>query len=307
LPFFKPFAGVCLLSVLWCGFAVPAQSQQPTSSTAVNANDSGPEGIIPEVKGFNASLGTTSQHDSTNGWSSLLTPNVAYRLNSYLSADVGVPFFDYINVDQNTGTKLRPVYGYQTKNHAFGDTALSVHLDLHPDLFDYNATVTIGMPSGNTNYGLGAGQVTYNFNNHFEHSFDFFSPDIELGLADSSSLVGARARKSYIAVGTLAHFQVGGSFDLTRRMSFSADAYEELPLVTTTVYSTTGKGKRKVTTATSQGAAEDNGFSTSLDIPLQSHVTLSGFYNRSVRNKIDTAGFSLTFLLRAAPRREGKR
>ena len=37
-----------------------------------------------------------------------------------------------------------------------------------------------------------------------------------------------------------------------------------------------------------------------LDIPLNRHITLSGFYNRSLRNKIDTAGFSLTFLLRPA-------
>ena len=51
-------------------------------------------------------------------------------------------------------------------------------------------------------------------------------------------------------------------------MSFEADAYEELPLAKDLVYSTTGKGKKKVTTSTNEDPAEDNGFITSLDIPL---------------------------------------
>ena len=46
---------------------------------------------------------------------------------------------------------------------------------------DYNGTVSLGLPSGNTDYGLGAGQVTYNINNHFEKTLRMFTPDIELG------------------------------------------------------------------------------------------------------------------------------
>lgn len=300
----RPFSGWLSLSLLLSApaFAQATPAQQAGSTTAsATTNDTGPAGIIPEVKGFNASLGTSSQHDSSNGWSSVLTPNIAFRFNRFFSADVGAPIYGYINVYANTGTKAKPVYAYATKHGVIGDTTLSAHAEAHPDLFDYNATVTLGLPSGNTKYGLGAGQVTYNFNNHFEHSLGFFAPDIELGITDSSALVGTRVRKSYVAVGTLAHFQAGGSFELPRHLSFDAEAYEELPLASTTIYSTTGKGKKKVTTATNAGAAEDNGFSSSLDIPLQRHVTLSGFYSRSLRNKIDTAGFSLTFLLRPPP------
>ena len=58
-------------------------------SAAAMTNDSGPAGIIPATKGFNASLGTSSQHDSSNGWSSLLTPNVAYRLEPVLQRGRG--------------------------------------------------------------------------------------------------------------------------------------------------------------------------------------------------------------------------
>jgi len=62
-----------------------------------------------------------------------------------------------------------------------------------------------------------------------------------------------------------------------------------------------------VTTATNIDPGEDNGFITSLDIPLSPHVTLSGFYNRSLRDHDDVAGFSFTYILRAPPRISGVR
>jgi len=270
-------------------------------SAAAMTNDSGPAGIIPVVKGFNASLGTTSQHDSSSGWSSLLTPNVAYRLNRYISVDAGVAVYMYIDIDDNVGTKTKPVYLYKTKNNVFGDTSLSFHGDASFLSIDYNGTVSMGLPSGNTDYGLGAGQVTYNVNNHFEKNLGLFTPDIEFGFGDTSTLVNQRVVKSYVAVGPMAHFQAGTSVDLPWRMSFEADAYEELPLDKNLVYSSTGSGKKKVTTATNTDPAEDNGFITSLDIPLSRHVTMSGFYTRSLRDRDDVGGFSFTFLLKAPP------
>jgi hypothetical protein len=270
-------------------------------SAAAMTNDSGPAGIIPVAKGFNASMGTTSQHDSSSGWSSLLTPNVAYRLNRYISVDAGVPIYMFINIDANVGTRTKPVYVYSPKTGAFGDTSLSFHGDANALTVDYNGTVSLGLPSGNTDYGLGAGQVTYNINNHFEKNFDLFTPDIEFGVGDTSALVNQRVLKSYVAVGPMAHFQAGTAVNLPLRMSFEADAYEELPLDKNLVYSTTGKGKKKVTTATNTDPAEDNGFLTSLDIPLNRHVTVSGFYSRSLRDHEDVGGFSFTFLLKAPP------
>jgi hypothetical protein len=271
-------------------------------SAAASINDSGPEGIIPATRGFNASLGWSSQHDSTNGWSSIMNPNVAYRLNRHFSVDAGTPIYLYILIDANVGTTAKPVYRYSPKNGVFGDTTLSFLGNVSKWSTDYTGTVSLGLPSGNTDFGLGAGQVTYNINNHFERNFGRFSPDIELGIGDTSILVEQRVLKSYVAVGPMAHFQAGTLVDLPMNMTFEADAYEELPLDKNLVYSTTGKGKKKVTTATNTDPGEDNGFITSLDIPLSPHITLSGFYNRSLRDHDDVAGFSFTFILRAPPR-----
>jgi hypothetical protein len=271
-------------------------------SAAESVNDSGPSGIIPARKGFNASLGSSSQHDSTNGWSSILNPNVAYRFNKYFSVDAGVPMYLYINVYEDIGTKAKPVYTYSPKQGVFGDTTLSFEGDAQAWSMEYNGTVSLGLPSGDANYGLGAGQVTYNINNHFERNLGRFTPDIELGYGDTTNLVEQRVLKSYIAVGPMANFQAGTAVDLRWNMAFEADAYEELPLDSNLVYSTTGKGKNKKTTTTNTDPGEDNGFITSLDIPIARHVTMSGFYNRSLRNHDDVGGFSFTFILHAPPR-----
>ena len=300
-------------AILWLPAAlVPAARAQssPTAemdelaaiSAAASINDNGPEGIIPAFRGFNASLGWSSQHDSTNGWSSIMNPNVAYRLNKYLSVDAGTPIYVYIEIDANVGTAAKPVYRYSPKNGVFGDTTLSFQGNIGVLSTNYSGTVSLGMPTGNTDFGLGTGQVTYNFNNRFEKNFGRFTPDIELGFGDTSILVEQRVLKSYVAVGPMAHFQTGTLVDLPLNMTFEADAYEELPLDKNLVYSTTGKGKKKVTTATNTDPGEDNGFITSLDIPLSPHVTLSGFYNRSLRDHDDVGGFSFTFILRAPPR-----
>jgi hypothetical protein len=283
--------------------AQPAQAGADTTAQtpgAVNGGE-GPAGIIPSQKGYNLSLGTTSQHDSSNGWSSLLTPDVAFRFNSKFSVDAVTPIYTYINVLLTGGTTAKPTMTPETRHFSPGDTSLNGHFETSFPFADYDLTATLGLPTGEKKAGLGAGQVTYNVNNHLERSFGLVTPDVELGIGDASDLVAQAVRKSYTSVGPLAYFQAGVSLQLPRSMNFSADAYEELPLANETVYSTTGRGKKKKTTAHNAGPAEDNGFLNELDIPLNRHATLTGFYNRSLRSHIDTAGFSLTFLLKGTP------
>jgi hypothetical protein len=271
-------------------------------TASATTNNAGPSGLIPFARGFNASLGASSQYDSGNGWSTILTPGVAFRFNPILSVNASVPIYASINVEANTGTKAKPVYTSTTEHGVPGDASLAASLAAHPFLLDYNATLSLGLPSGNTAYGLGAGKTTYDFNNHVEKSFGIFSPDIEFGVGTSSSLIRPRVRKTYTSVGALAHFQAGTSVDLPLNLSFEADLYEELPLNLSTIYTAARSGKKKATAATTAGNAEDNGFTTSLDIPLSGRTTVSGFYNRSIRNDDDTAGLSLTFLLKPPPK-----
>ena len=271
--------------------------ESPSAAT----NDSGPVGVIALTQGLNASLLTATQHDSSNGWSTIFTPDVSYRFNRHFSLSASTPIYAYINIEQAKGPKAKPIYSQTTQQGVPGDTALLAQIDIS-GLVDYTADISLGVPTGNSKYGLGAGQATYDFNNHFDKSVSIFTPDIELGFGDSSSLIAQRIRKDYTAVGKLAHFQAGTSVDLPHSISFEADAYEQLPLSASTLYSTTRKGKKRIRTVTSQGPTEDNGFLTSLDLPVSSHFTLSGYYNRSLRDHDDIAGISLTAFLRPVAR-----
>jgi hypothetical protein len=276
------------------------------------ANSLGPAGMVPITRGFNASLTTSSQHDAAGGWSNILSPNVAYRFDRHFSLNAGLSTFPYINVVTTTDTKnakgvvTKTTSALQTRKFLLSDTVVNGSFDAHSHLLDYNLTATLGLPTGDDNDGLGAGQVTYAFTNHFEHPLgDYFTPDIEIGIDDSPTLLTPRLRKSYIVIGESAHFQAGVDISLPWwNMEFETDAYEELPIGANSLKSTTTKGKKgkQVTTTTPESIGEDNGFTNTLDIPLTAHTTLSGFYNRSLRNHDDTAGFSLTFLLRGNKR-----
>lgn len=295
-------SSIVSFSLLLCSAGAAAQAIPVTQNTGVVTQDgTGPAGIVPAARGFNASLITATQHDSGNGWSSILTPGIAWRFNPTFSVNASVPVYAYINVVQNIGTKTNPVYVQQAKHGVTGDTALNGIVELNPELLSYNATFTLGLPSGNTAYGLGAGHVGYNFNNHLEKDLGVFTPNIEAGVSNSSSLIPTRAHKSYTTAGTLAHFQVGASIDLLHNISLEADAYEDMPVSASTIYS----NKKKVTTTATTNTVEDNGLTTSLDMPINSHTTLSGFYTHSIRGQYTVGGFSLTFLLKAPPHRNG--
>ncbi len=273
-------------------------------------NGEGPAGIVPFAPGFNATLISTSQHDSDSGWSNQLTPNVAWRFNRYFSMNAEVPIFTYQNVSVATGTiKLAGVvigntYTLETKHFLVGDTTIALGFELHPHFLDYNFTATLGTPTGDFPNGLGSGQYTYNINNHFEHTFfGFIAPDIELGIGDSSSLITSSIRKSFVAVGEQAHFQAGLSVSLPWfNADFSSEAYEDMPLSRQTVTTITNTGKKGtvklVKSTTQESIGEDNGFANTLDIPLSGHITLASFYNRSLLNHEDTVGFSFVYLLR---------
>ena len=266
-------------------------------------NNIGPVGLIPLQRGFNASLISSSQHDSGAGWSSTLSPSVAYRLNPHVSFDTSVPVVLYALSTVLGGSAARPTSTQKISRLTFGDVALAGHLDLPVgETFFYTLTPTVTFPSGNSSLGLGAGQVTYDFNNHFEAELPL-NPFVEIGIGDNSALVNRRVRRGQNSVGLVSHFEAGGALDLPRDIAFAVSAYEILPIGSQTVYSTRTVRKRTVTRATGvTGLAEDNGFNTSLDIPLQRHVVLSGFYNRSLRQHNDTVGFSFTLLARGRPK-----
>jgi len=256
------------------------------------------------VKGINFTLCIEMQHSSVTGWANLWTPQLAYRFSRHFSADASFAWFTFDKAFVPVTVKGVTNYPLQSAHSVIGDLTVAGTYELaHGDL-GYNLRTTIGLPTGNSIYGLSANTTTYNVVNHVEYSFGPFTPDVEIGMGDSSGLVNPDFEKAYTAVGPLANFQAGSWIDLPWTFGLDLEAYEALPLGNQKIYGTVttkGKGGKTITTTVleSNGVAEDNGFTADLDIPLGANVILSGEYDRSLRQHNDIASFSITYNVRA--------
>jgi hypothetical protein len=278
--------------------AAPSSAPIGTSTTIAPI----PGTAIPVIKGFNFSLNSSSQHSSVTGWSNTITPDLSFRFTRHIWVDSNFPWVlsikNFVPVTKGTVT----TYPLQTTNDTLGDTSLNGHFDADRGNFTSNGTATVAFNTGNYLYGLSANTTTYNFVNQFNYAIGPFTPDVQIGEGNSSSLANTTTNKSYTAVGALANFQAGSTLDLPWNFLFDLEAYENLPIGTQKIYGTiTTKVKGKnVSEQVLEGAgiAEDNGFFSELDIPLAAHFILSGQYQRSLRQGSDTAAIGLTYFLR---------
>ena len=265
----------------------------------VNGELSETPGQPPLVNGWNASIAFGGTHDSQAGWLDYFQPTLGYSFNRAFSMDVSIPIYvsRYAYNTQAVPQRNKPLV-LQHLHGELGDTIVGLHAqaDLRP--FSYMATLSATAPTGDTSYGLSTGRPTFDLNNHFEHSFSFLTPNVEMGVGDSAGLVDRRVQKDYNTLGPLAHFQVGTGFSLPRGMEFEADAYEQLPIGDQKIYTTVKRKRKTETVVKGTSVSEDNGFLGSLDIPLGSHFSATGYYDRSLRFKVDTVGFSLNYSFR---------
>jgi hypothetical protein len=252
------------------------------------------------AKGFNAGFTFSGLHDSGTGYATLFTVAAGYNFDDTFSMDVAFPLYLY---------RLAPSLAFNPPpsrllvvQHADpGDVTVGLHGQWSNKAFDYLGTFSFSAPTGDVPYGLSTGHFTVDLTNHFEHVFGIFTPDLEIGMGDSSALANRTITEDYTSLGPLAHFQAGGTIDIFRGTSFSTDAYEQLPLGDQKIYQSVRNGRIFVTEATGTNVNEDNGFINSLDISLDRHTTLSGYYSRSLRLHADTAAASITYTFRGPP------
>jgi len=261
-----------------------------------------PAELIPEVPGlsstlhgFNAGITFSGFHDSLTGWSTLATPAFGYSFNNIFSVDATLPIYMY-RLAESRSTHPRPNAQLVNQRGELGDLLIGIHAQFVPSRFLYQATLGLTAPTGDEAYGLTSGRVTFDLNNHVERTYGRFNPNIEIGAGDSTALVNRQVNKVYTSLGPLAHFQVGLSVDLFRNISFETDAYEQLPIGDQKIYGPSRNGK--ATVVTGYNVTEDNGFTNSLDISIDPHTSLYGYYSRSLRRHNDTVGMGITWVIR---------
>ena len=296
---------VTLLAVLCFSSCLLAQQDTAAAGSATQADRSvataGSLLSAPELSDdgypWNASLDVTSVHTSTTGWATLATPSVGYRFNDIFSVDATIPIYFY-RLAESRSAKPRANAFLVNQRGEVGDLILAGHAQFLPRLFDYEVTGAVAAPSGDETYGLTTGRVTFDISNQFQRTFGRFTPNVEIGGGDNSTLVNRIVTKTYTSLGPLAHFQTGLAVQLTSRFSFEGDAYEQLPIGDQKIYTSKTTDKKTSTVVTGRNVSEDNGFNAVLDATIDRHTVFSSYYNRSLRLHIDTVSVGITYYIR---------
>lgn len=272
----------------------------PVATASPNGRSEVPDvpGLSSLFQGLNAGITISGVHDSYTGWATVVTPAIGYTFNQKFSVDASVPIYLYRLAPSRAANPRRNAYLVNQRGEP-GDVVLGLHAQFVPKFVQYQATVSLTLPSGDEIYGLSSGRVTADFNNHFERYVGRFAPSVEVGVGDSTTLVNRIVQKNYTTLGPIAHFQVGLATTLLYGLSFQTAAYEQLPIGDQKIYGPSRN--RRTTVVTGRNVAEDNGFTNSLEFPLDHHTTMSAYYNRSLRLKTDSVALGITYVLRGTP------
>jgi hypothetical protein len=250
--------------------------------------------VGPPHRGFFGSMPTTFSYDSKSGWADMAMPTVAYHFKPWLSADMALPYYLYMNATQYNAKGFLQESGH---DFVLSDMIFAGHYNRTFDLFDCTVTGSTSAPIGDKSLGVSTGRMTGGVNGHFDRQFGNLSADMDLGFGDSSELVRESSRKNYTSLGNLGFAQVGSSLTLQRSMNVEAHAYEQVPMGTQTVLTTVSRKNGEPTVLHNSSAADDYGVTTRLDLPLTQKMGLSANYSYSVPLQDTSVGVSLTLIL----------
>jgi hypothetical protein len=246
---------------------------------------------------------------------------VSFNFNKVFGISLGAPFYLAYNqplftstaTAQSTGsiTQFAPISGYNT----VGDLRFGLRFATPTPIIKYVVTVTGTAPTGDTSIGISTGRFTGDFNNHLEFDLGRVSPLLELGLANTSTLVNM-VKRPYTTLGMLSHYKAGLGLPLGKRLNLELAGYENLPLGLQKLYSeefnrgqgsvSSGKGKsapiyEQVAAAIGNGFTEDNGFTTGLSADVGRRMDMGFTYDRSARQKLESFEFSIGIRIGRAP------
>lgn len=293
------------VAVLWLALAGAALGQQPAPNPQPNPGDE---------KGF-VSFAEFSGSANDSGHVLKLDTSAGYNFSRHFGVDVGVPlYFVGGSTTSSTGTSSK------FSGSGLGAPYVDARLMFNGGALSYGSSLTAYLPAGDQDKGFSTGRATWDWNNHFDHSFSRFTPFVEAGLGNTV-VDTSRFNRPYSSYGYNGHVQGGASLDLTDKFSLGASGYDLLPWGTQTIYSrvvtngSTGQpaggggagqqaaGSQRhvysdsaVTTGTAD-LSKDHGFSAWGDFSPAPYVTAELGYTRSVVFALDTVTFSLRFNL----------
>jgi hypothetical protein len=265
---FAILAGSCLLAVSALGEAVPAAA----GKTAV------------EEKGFTLTE-TYEGSGNTDGFITDIDSTVGYIFNPHFSINMGVQYL-FVNPSSSYTSKTGT-----TSASGMGNPSLGFRYSRKGPVLDFSTGVNGAFPVASSAKGLSTGRVTFDWDNHFAHGFDLFTPFLDVGVANS--VPDTRfLKRPYTSLGTLAHFEGGSELDLGDKFSVSASGYYLLPWGAQQIFV---RGKKASPDSKKGGASltRDDGINLGLDYNLTRFVDLSAGYSYSAYSVLNTVSFGV--------------
>ena len=238
-----------------------------------------------EEKGFTWAE-TYEGSGNTDGFITDINSTVGYIFDEHFSMDMGVPYLFIRPSSSKTGT---------TSVAGMGNPYVGVRYSRKGPLLDFSTSLNGAAPVASSAEGLSTGRVTFDWNNHFAHGFDLFTPFLDVGLANSVSDTRFLHRP-YISLGALAHFEGGSELDLGHKFSVSASGYDILPWGPQQIF----VRARKSSSGSTKGGAtltRDDGINLGLDYNLSRLVDLDAGYSYSAYSALNTFSFGIDFNL----------
>jgi len=261
---FAILAGSCLLAVSALGEAVPAAANKTAVETGFTLTE------------------TYEGSADTDGFISDINSSAGYVFNPHFSINMGVSYLFVNPSTSKTGT---------TSASGMGNPSLGFRYSRKGPLLDFSTGVNGAFPVASSAKGLSTGRVTFDWDNHFAHGFDLFTPFFDFGVANS--VPDTRfLKRPYTSLGTLAHFEGGSEMDLGDKFSVSASGYYILPWGPQQIFV---RGKKSSSGSTKGGVSltRDDGINLGLDYNLSRVVDLSAGYSHSAYSVLNTVSFGV--------------
>ena len=219
---------------------------------------------------------------NTDGFITDINSTVGYTFGKHFAMDVGVPYLFFQPSTSKTGA---------TSASGIGNPYLGLTYSAKGPALDFSTNLNSAIPTASTAKGLSTGHVTVDWNNHFAHEFDLFTPFVNLGFANS--IADTRfLHRPYISYGDIAQVEVGSELDLGDKFSVTASGYYILPWGPQQVFlrgnkSSSGPMKGSVS------LTRDDGINLGIDYNLTRLLDLNAGYSRSVYSVLNTFSFGI--------------
>jgi len=240
-----------------------------------------------------AEFGGTSNSD---GQIYELNSSVGYNFSQHFGVDMGVPIY-FVRASSTTTAG--------TSNNGFGNPYLDMRVKFQNPAVNFGSMLTGYAPLADSKKGLSTGRGTFDWTNHFDHSFSNLRPFGEVGIANT--ITDSRLFiRPFTTLGFNAHFQGGANYDLWKSVSVGASAYDIMPSGQQTVFSkvagTSGNAgsashgrvfQSNQQTTGSADIARDNGFSTWIDASPGRYVEMRLSFTRSIHYDLNSVSFTI--------------